>query len=111
MAYFIFKLTRIWLPSDKRQYYIAVARPLTVFAAIDIVLIIITITVCILCSMNFKKGLREHLNRSKSTRKHDAEQQNKTYQQNYQHYQGYPQQMQQNMAYSSAPVPSRMTIE
>lgn len=60
LAYFIFKLVRIYQP-EWRQYYEAVQKSLTAFAVITILLIVMTIANGIMCLTNFDKGLKAHL--------------------------------------------------
>ena len=60
LAYFIFKLVRIYQP-ESRHYYGAVQKSLTAFAVITILLIVMTIANCITCLTNFNKGLKAHL--------------------------------------------------
>lgn len=60
LAYFIFKLVRIYQPAW-RLYYEAVQKSLTAFAVITILLIILTIANGIICLTNFDKGLKTHL--------------------------------------------------
>jgi hypothetical protein len=60
LAYFIFKLVRIYQP-EWRQYYDAVKKSLTAFAVITILLIVMTIANGIICLTNFNKGLKSHL--------------------------------------------------
>lgn len=60
MAYFIFKLTRMYQP-DHAIFYIAARKNLTSFAVITILLIVLTIVNAIACMMNFNKGLKQHV--------------------------------------------------
>lgn len=60
LAYFIFKLVRVYEPGFSR-FYVAVSKSLTAFAVITILLIILTITNAIICIRNFDKGLKGHL--------------------------------------------------
>jgi hypothetical protein len=60
LAYFIFKLVRIYQP-DWLSYYEAVQKSLTAFAVITILLIIMTIANGIICLTNFDKGLKAHI--------------------------------------------------
>jgi hypothetical protein len=93
MAYFIYKLIRIWYGSTI-QYYQAAAKTLTIFAVITIILLIFTIATSVRCTMNFGKGLKPHINR----RKPEAEEEK-----------AYVTEM-PNL-HPSAAAPSRMTIE
>lgn len=64
LAYFIFKLARMYQPSHE-QAYAAVRKSLTSFAVITIVLIILTIINAIMCTANFGKGLKPHIMKRK----------------------------------------------
>lgn len=60
LAYFIFKLARMYQPSKEKDY-MPVRKNLTSFAVITIILIILTIVNASLCTANFDKGLKPHL--------------------------------------------------
>jgi hypothetical protein len=60
LAYFIFKLARMYQPSHEINY-IPVRKSLTSFAAITIVLIILTIINACVCTANFGMGLTPHI--------------------------------------------------
>ncbi|KAK4129641.1 hypothetical protein N657DRAFT_630488 [Parathielavia appendiculata] len=60
LAYFFFKLVRIYQPGHKDDYK-AVQRSLTAFAVLTIILIILTITNAFICMSNFGAGLKTHL--------------------------------------------------
>ncbi|KAK0745817.1 hypothetical protein B0T18DRAFT_390375 [Schizothecium vesticola] len=60
LAYFFFKLVRIYQASHK-QHYEAVRKSLTAFAVMTILLIILTITNAFICMNNFGEGLKDHL--------------------------------------------------
>ncbi|KAH8883659.1 hypothetical protein GQ53DRAFT_427310 [Thozetella sp. PMI_491] len=60
LAYFFFKLVRIYQPGHKDNYE-AVRKSLTAFAVITIVLIILTIINAFICMSNFGAGLKAHL--------------------------------------------------
>jgi hypothetical protein len=60
LAYFIFKLARMYQPSHEINY-IPVRKSLTSFAAITIVLIILTIINACVCTANFGMGLKPHI--------------------------------------------------
>ncbi|KAL5356371.1 hypothetical protein BJX96DRAFT_105372 [Aspergillus floccosus] len=65
MAYFIFKLVRIY---DPRTYveYLPAQKSLTFFAVITLVLIVMTIINACMCMHNFHKGLKPHVNKKKA---------------------------------------------
>ncbi|KAK0731827.1 hypothetical protein B0H67DRAFT_597636 [Lasiosphaeris hirsuta] len=69
LAYFFFKLVRIYQPSHKAHYE-AVQKSLTAFTVMTIVLIILTIVNAFICMSNFGEGLKDHLVRPKG---HDLE--------------------------------------
>ncbi|KAI5850671.1 hypothetical protein BZA05DRAFT_60609 [Tricharina praecox] len=92
LAYFIFKLVRMWTPTYEETYKPA-RRSLTTFAVITILLIILTIINAIACIMNFDKGLKPHITKRKVT---DEEDKNS---------------MTEMSAHMSQPMQSRMTID
>ncbi|SCO90108.1 uncharacterized protein FRV6_14236 [Fusarium oxysporum] len=61
LAYFIFKLVRIYQHAYKQSYF-AVRKSLTAFAIITILLILITIINAVICLRNFGAGLKPYLN-------------------------------------------------
>lgn len=70
LAYFIFKLARMYQPS--REYdYLAVRKNLTSFAVLTIILIVLTITNAWVCTANFNKGLKPHVMKSKIGREEE----------------------------------------
>lgn len=60
LAYFFFKLVRIYQPGHEAQYQ-AVRKSLTAFAVLTILLIILTIINAFICMGNFGNGLKTHL--------------------------------------------------
>ncbi|OTB05642.1 hypothetical protein M426DRAFT_21675 [Hypoxylon sp. CI-4A] len=64
LAYFIFKLARIYDP-EEGKYYAPVRKSLTTFAVLTILLIILTIINGMVCMFNFGRGLKNHLNSPK----------------------------------------------
>lgn len=60
LAYFLFKLVRMYQPEKYREYLPARCS-LTFFAIITLVLIIATIINACMCTRNFHKGLRPHI--------------------------------------------------
>lgn len=66
LAYFLFKLVRMYQPSKFREY-LSARRSLTFFAVITILLIIATIINAIWCTTNFHKGLKPHLVRTRQS--------------------------------------------
>jgi uncharacterized membrane protein len=68
LAYFVFKLVRIYTsPPARKADYAPAARTLTVFAVIAILLLLITIVVACWCTHNFNKGLKPHVSKSHKT--------------------------------------------
>lgn len=92
LAYFLFKLIRMYQPSQKESYRAAI-RPLTVFAVITVILIVATIINACVCMHNFGKGLAPHIARRKVDNDEDKVR------------------MTQMPGYGQAPVPSRMVID
>ncbi|KAJ5893372.1 hypothetical protein N7495_005063, partial [Penicillium taxi] len=91
MAYFCFKLFRMYAPATFPQYL--PARPsMTFFAIITLALIVTTIINACMCANNFSRGLKPHIN---SRKKSKAEEKNT--------------ELQSNLGLS--PVPSRMMID
>lgn len=92
LAYFLFKLVRMYQhdPRDqRRKLYDPVRRPLTTFAVITVILIILTIINACMCTANFGRGLKPHI----AGRKVESEEEkftngNMTEMPNY-HYGGY----------------------
>ena len=60
LAYFVFKLVRIYQPSHA-AFYMPVRKSLTAFAVLAILLLIFTITNAFYCVNNFGAGLKMHL--------------------------------------------------
>lgn len=65
MAYFCFKLYRMYAPETKPLYLMAL-NPMTFFAIITLVLITITIINACLCVNNFHRGLKPHINKKRN---------------------------------------------
>ncbi|KAJ3571200.1 hypothetical protein NPX13_g5464 [Xylaria arbuscula] len=63
LTYFIYKLARIFTPSQA-QFYMPVRKSLTAFAVLTIILIILTIINALVCLFNFGHGLKQHLLKS-----------------------------------------------
>ncbi|TVY88803.1 UPF0658 Golgi apparatus membrane protein, partial [Lachnellula willkommii] len=64
LAYFIFKLARMYQPKH-RDFYLPARKNLTSFAVITIVLIVLTIINASVCTANFDKGLKQHVMKRK----------------------------------------------
>ncbi|KAI4661769.1 uncharacterized protein J4E78_004559 [Alternaria triticimaculans] len=63
LGYFLFKLIRMWVADASRQEdYKPARKSLTAFAILTILLLIITIVTACLCTHNFNKGLKPHVN-------------------------------------------------
>ncbi|KKK22399.1 hypothetical protein P175DRAFT_0508024 [Aspergillus ochraceoroseus IBT 24754] len=65
MAYFLFKLVRMYQPATANNYMPA-RRSLTFFAIITLILIVLTIVNACMCMHNFNKGLKPHINKKKA---------------------------------------------
>ena len=64
MAYFIFKLVRMY-DSSKAADYATARHSLTTFSVLAILLLVVTIATAVECGRNFNKGLRPHIQRRK----------------------------------------------
>lgn len=64
MAYFIFKLVRMY-DSPVAFEYSAARHSLTTFAVLTLLLLVVTIAAAIMVLRNFGKGLRPHIQRRK----------------------------------------------
>lgn len=100
MAYFIFKLFRMW-DSERSKDYTQGRSMLTTFAVFAILLLLITIGTAVVVMMNFKKGLAPHI----QTRKVPEEDGGK-------YGGGYvPDNYPPGQAHPLGAVPNRMTID
>lgn len=67
MAYFLFKLIRMYITGKSRQEdYKPARKSLTSFAVLTILLLVFTIVIAFLCIRNFNKGLKPHVNNTAS---------------------------------------------
>lgn len=64
LAYFLFKMVRMYSPSRSFQY-LAARKELTTFAVITILLILCTIVNACMCTNNFNRGLKPFVQRRK----------------------------------------------
>ncbi|KAF1914340.1 hypothetical protein BDU57DRAFT_453163 [Ampelomyces quisqualis] len=63
MGYFLFKLIRMYIADIDRQVdYEPARKSLTAFALLTILLLIFTIVIACMCTHNFNKGLKPHVN-------------------------------------------------
>ncbi|KAL6705932.1 hypothetical protein ACN47E_006211 [Coniothyrium glycines] len=63
LAYFLFKFIRMYVADANRQEdYKPARKSLTAFAVLTILLLLITIVTACMCTHNFNKGLRPHVN-------------------------------------------------
>lgn len=70
LAYFCFKLFRMYLASTNRvREYRPARNSLTTFAAITIVTLVITTVYAVICTINFNKGLKPHIMSARRRRK------------------------------------------
>ncbi|KAL5339114.1 hypothetical protein BJX70DRAFT_179092 [Aspergillus crustosus] len=67
MAYFLFKLVRMYQPNTSNEYMLA-RRSLTFFAIITLILILMTIVNACMCMHNFNRGLKPHINKKKKSK-------------------------------------------
>lgn len=65
LAYFLFKLIRMYQNNSQREKYRDARTPLTTFAVITVILIIVTIVNACVCMYNFNRGLKPHIARRK----------------------------------------------
>ncbi|KAL2039328.1 hypothetical protein N7G274_007996 [Stereocaulon virgatum] len=65
LAYFLFKLVRMYQHTTRARRYIPARRMLTTFAVMTIVLLVITITNAIMCAANFNQGLKPYIAKRK----------------------------------------------
>ena len=93
MAYFLFKLVRMYQHTDRARRYLPARKTLTSFAVITIVLIVLTIINAIVCASNFRHGLKPYI----ANRKVESEDEKPN--------------MMEMPNLSHGPVPSRMTID
>jgi NADH:ubiquinone oxidoreductase subunit 6 (subunit J) len=64
LAYFLFKLIRMYVAGVRRQEeYKPARKSLTVFAVLTILLLLLTIVIACMCTHNFNKGLKPHVNK------------------------------------------------
>lgn len=93
LAYFVFKLVRMYQENDLGRQYLAARTSLSTFAVLTIISIILTIINAIMCAMNFRKGLKPYV----ASRKIESEEEKPN--------------MMEMPNLSHGPVPSRMTID
>ncbi|XPS79858.1 hypothetical protein M3J09_011829 [Ascochyta lentis] len=64
LAYFLFKLIRMYVADRLRQEdYKPARKSLTAFAILTILLLLFTIVIACICTHNFNKGLKPHVNK------------------------------------------------
>lgn len=66
MVYFVYKLFRIW--QLKNTLYKEVYKSLTVFSTLSMLLLLITAVMTVLCMLNFDRGLKNAINRTRKDR-------------------------------------------
>jgi hypothetical protein len=94
LAYFIFKLARMYQPSHEINY-LPVRKNLTSFTVITIILIVMTIANACVCTSNFGMGLKPHIMKRQVGAEEAEKLDNMTELPDLKH----------------GPVPSRMTID
>jgi len=93
LAYFLFKLVRMYQHNARARDYLPARKSLTTFAVITILLLIVTIITACICTHNFNKGLKPHIGKRRKVPDHNGPT-------NY-----------KNEVPLAGPVPSRMTID
>jgi hypothetical protein len=101
MAYFIFKLVRMY-DSSMAYEYAPARHSLTTFSVLAILLLVVTIATAVECMRNFNKGLRPHIQTRKMPDVNDAK-----------YAGGYTgeQYVGQGQPHQLGDVPTRMTID
>ena len=73
LAYFLFKLVRMYAADAARQEdYEPARKSLTSFAVLTILLLLVTIIVACMCTHNFNKGLKNHIGGKKAAAHKDG---------------------------------------
>ncbi|KAI3643242.1 hypothetical protein MP228_012797 [Amoeboaphelidium protococcarum] len=73
-AYFVFKLVRMYTPSQEFKYLYS-RKFLTFFALLNLLFVLITLVISVLCLLNFDKGLKQHIsNQSRGRQSQSAAQ-------------------------------------
>jgi NADH:ubiquinone oxidoreductase subunit 6 (subunit J) len=68
LAYFLFKLIRMYVADlDRQENYKPARKSLTAFAILTIILLLMTIVIACICTHNFNKGLKPHVNKKSVT--------------------------------------------
>ncbi|KAL9103597.1 MAG: hypothetical protein Q9163_001361 [Psora crenata] len=65
LAYFLFKLVRMYQNTSRAMLYMPARKSLTTFAVLTIILIILTIINAIICATNFQTGLEPYIRHRK----------------------------------------------
>ncbi|KAF2638217.1 hypothetical protein P280DRAFT_78387 [Massarina eburnea CBS 473.64] len=74
LAYFLFKLVRMWAADASRlEDYKPARKSLASFAVLTLMLVIITIIIACICTHNFNKGLKPHVNNQATGRGSDKQ--------------------------------------
>ncbi|PSN67088.1 hypothetical protein BS50DRAFT_381701 [Corynespora cassiicola Philippines] len=72
LAYFLFKLIRMYVAGPTRlKDYMPARKSLTSFAVLTILLLVVTIVIACMCTHNFNKGLKPHVNSKSGRRDND----------------------------------------
>ena len=98
LAYFIFKLVRMYEPSHL-EAYLPARKELTTFAVLTIILILMTIVNACVCANNFNRGLKPYINKQKM----ESQDEKNRY--------PYTTEMTAGPSSKLAQIPSRMTID
>ncbi|SGZ22099.1 BQ5605_C022g09430 [Microbotryum silenes-dioicae] len=62
MAYFVYKLYRVYVPSEYARY-VGARKTLTIFSVLSLVFLVVTFCLNALCMSNFDRGLKERIPR------------------------------------------------
>jgi len=98
LAYFIFKIARMYQRSHEGTY-LAARKELTTFAVLTIILILMTIVNACMCANNFNRGLKPYV----ASRKMESQEEKNRY--------TYTTEMTAGPSGKVAQVPNRMTID
>jgi len=104
MAYFIFKLVRMYDTNDmdKVTEYLPARKALTVFAVITILLLVASIITACVCTRNFNKGLKPHIQKRKLESPEDPSKTTPY---------GAGNEFRPPSSHALGPIPNRMTID
>ncbi|KAK3674211.1 hypothetical protein LTR78_006058 [Recurvomyces mirabilis] len=100
MAYFVFKLVRMYEAPEKRvEEYKPARRSLTIFAVLTLIALVLTMVTAFVCMRNFNKGLKPHIQKREVPNADELK------------YTNYGPDQFNGPSHSLEPVPHRMTID